>query len=75
MPEERKSFFENYRDVLVVVVLSGLVLVIYWQTFGFGFISLDDKQYIYENSAVLSGLNRESVKWAFPRFTRQIGIR
>lgn len=65
MPEEKTSFFENYKDVLIVVVLSGLVLAIYWQTFGFGFISLDDKQYIYENSAVLSGLNRESVKWAF----------
>lgn len=68
MAEEKSRFFDNYRDVLVVAVLAGLVLVIYWQTVGFGFISLDDKQYIYENSAALSGLNRESIKWAFTTF-------
>jgi len=68
MSEDKKSFFETNRDVLSIAVLSAMVLAIYWQTTGFGFINLDDNQYVFENPAVLSGLNWATVKWAFTAF-------
>lgn len=68
MTSERPNSFESIRDLLVVVGLAGLVLVIYAQTTGFQFINLDDNLYVYENPAVLSGLNWDTLKWAFTSF-------
>jgi tetratricopeptide (TPR) repeat protein len=68
MSEENNNFFKTNRELIVFTVLSVLILAIYWQTTGFGFINLDDNLYVYENPAVLGGLNRDSVKWAFTAF-------
>jgi protein O-mannosyl-transferase len=68
MPESKPNFFQANREVIVIAVLSILVFAIYWQATGFSFINLDDSQYIYENPAVMSGLNWESVRWAFKAF-------
>jgi tetratricopeptide (TPR) repeat protein len=62
------NFFKTNRELIVFTVLSLLVLAIYWQTTNFGFINLDDNQYVYENPAVRSGLSWESVKWALVAF-------
>jgi Tfp pilus assembly protein PilF len=53
------------------IIFSGLVLVclvIYWQTTGFAFINLDDPSYVYRNTPILSGINIESIWWAFTSF-------
>jgi hypothetical protein len=68
MTSERPNFFESNRDFLVASGLAALVLVIYAQTTNFQFINLDDNLYVYGNSALLSGLNWDSVKWAFTSF-------
>jgi Flp pilus assembly protein TadD len=68
MTSERPNSRESIRDLFVVAGLAALVLTIYAQTAGFQFINLDDNLYVYENQAVLSGLNWESVKWAFTVF-------
>jgi protein O-mannosyl-transferase len=68
MSEVKNNFFKTNRELIVFTVLSVLVLAIYWQTTRFGFINLDDNLYVYENGAVLSGLNWSSVKWAFTAF-------
>jgi cytochrome c-type biogenesis protein CcmH/NrfG len=47
------------------VVLVALVLIVYWQTLGHGFVRLDDEEYITRNPAVQAGLTVDSVKWAF----------
>ncbi len=62
------NFFKTNRELIVFTALSALVLVIYWQTTDFAFINLDDNQYVFDNAAVRSGLNWESVKWAFTAF-------
>lgn len=62
------NFFKTNRELVVFTVLSALVLAIYWQATGFGFINLDDNQYVYENPAVRSGFSWETVKWAFTAF-------
>ena len=63
-----QNFFKTNRELIVFTVLAALVLAIYWQTTKFGFINLDDNLYVYDNPIVLSGLNWNTVKWAFTAF-------
>ncbi len=55
-------------ESIVIAALAAAVLVVYWQTVGFEFINLDDNLYVYQNQAVLSGINGASVRWAFTAF-------
>ena len=50
------------------LLLSALVLVVYWQVCGFGFVNFDDDVYVSENPRVLAGLTWESVAWTFTTF-------
>lgn len=59
---------ESNRELAVIGALFVLVLAIYYQAVGFELITFDDKLYVYDNPAVLSGLNSESIKWAFTAF-------
>ncbi|HMT06770.1 MAG TPA: tetratricopeptide repeat protein [Pyrinomonadaceae bacterium] len=65
MTEEKQSFFERYSTTIIVVGLVAVCLAIYGQTYRFDFINIDDRQYIYENPVVASGLNSNSIWWAF----------
>jgi tetratricopeptide (TPR) repeat protein len=68
MSEDGNNFLKTNRDLIVILTLTALVLVIYFQTTGFGFLNLDDNQYVYENRNLTSGLTWESVKWSFRAF-------
>jgi len=48
--------------VVILVLLSGLV---YGQTVTFGFVQLDDQEYVTDNPHVLAGLSRDGIRWAF----------
>jgi tetratricopeptide (TPR) repeat protein len=52
----------NYLIVIFLIVAS---FIAYGRIFDNGFISLDDYQYIIENNHIKSGINPESIKWAF----------
>lgn len=65
---KENNFFKTNRELIFFIVLTVLVLAIYWQTTGFGFINLDDNLYVYDNPAVLSGLNWNTFKWALTTF-------
>ena len=45
-----------------------LVLAIYGQTLGFGFITLDDPPYVTANPWVPQGLSWDGIRWAFTSF-------
>jgi Tfp pilus assembly protein PilF len=66
--ENSGGFFAKYSEWLIAVGLVAVCLAIYAQTFGFEFINIDDRAYIFENPAVLSGLNSRSVYWAMTAF-------
>ena len=51
--------------VLICLVLTFLVLGVYWQVRHNEFVDFDDDVYIYDNSYIQTGLTRESVAWAF----------
>jgi len=48
--------------VAILVLLSALV---YGQTVTFGFVQLDDQEYVTDNVHVLAGLSWEGIRWAF----------
>lgn len=68
MQENNGGFLEEWAETLIFSGLAIACLVIYGQTVRFDFINLDDPWYVYMNDAVLSGINAESIKWAFTTF-------
>ncbi len=59
--DKRKSLF-------IAALIIAACVVIYAQVTGFDFINIDDRAYIWENPAVQSGLNFQSIRWAFTSF-------
>jgi tetratricopeptide (TPR) repeat protein len=51
--------------VLINLSLVLLTLAVFWQVRNHDFLNFDDNEYITENSQVQSGLNRDSIFWAF----------
>src|SRR5215475_8036713 len=49
----------------IVVFLVGINLLAYAPVRHYGFVNLDDLQYVVQNPQVNSGLNWHSVLWAF----------
>lgn len=68
MTDHHQHHEDRTGESVVFAALAAAVLAIYWQTVGFDFINLDDNLYLYQNQAVLSGINAASVRWAFASF-------
>jgi Flp pilus assembly protein TadD len=63
------KFEHNQRlTFLICALLSVLTLVVYWSVTRNGFIIYDDRQYVLENSHVITGLTWANVAWAFTSF-------
>lgn len=59
---------EHGRLFPVALALTLAVLACYGRSYGHGFVSLDDNQYIVANGWVRQGLNWDSIRWAFTAF-------
>ncbi|TAL18595.1 tetratricopeptide repeat protein [bacterium] len=64
----------KYSTALPALLLSLLVLAVYWQTTGFGFVNIDDGAYVFQNPLVTGGLAWGGVKVAFSHFQQQYWI-
>jgi len=62
-----RLYGNNARWLIIAVLVFGCIAV-YFQVRGFGFINLDDNDYVYRNPQVIGGLNLESIRWAFQTF-------
>jgi Tfp pilus assembly protein PilF len=49
----------------VCIALAVLTWAVFAQTLGYDFINYDDPRYVYENTAITSGLNLDGIAWAF----------
>jgi len=58
-------FGGKYSALIISLILSVLTVAVYWQVGRYDFIHLDDIEYVTANPHVQSGLNSESVSWAF----------
>jgi len=65
MPSNRKEPKNGWRTPIICGVLLLLTLAVYWPTMGHDFVGYDDPDYETANPHVLSGINKESVVWAF----------
>ena len=54
--------------LLVSCFLLVAVLAVFGRTVWYGFVSLDDGQYVYSNPHVTGGLSGQDVVWAFSHF-------
>ena len=53
------------KSIGFILFLVAGVLLVYWQVWGFGFVSYDDGDYVYANEVVKRGLTWDGFKWAF----------
>src|SRR5271170_4940389 len=56
---------QGKKILLVCLVLVLATVAAYWQVSRNGFINFDDPDYVSANPRVQSGLNAESIHWAF----------
>lgn len=55
-------------DLGVAAALVAAVVAVFGRSVGFGFVNLDDTDYVTANPWVLQGLTAESIRWAFTAF-------
>ena len=60
-----RSQLIRFRVPLICLGLITLVLVVYGQTLGHGFLNYDDDRFVTENIHVIKGLSWNAVHWAF----------
>jgi len=61
--KKRKPFFLLL--AIACLLLSSLILGLYWQVTGFDFVTFDDPVYVVNNRHVQNGLSFENLRWAF----------
>jgi len=59
------SFPLGRREVWLALALAALIALVYAPVRHYGFVDLDDPQYVSENPFVVNGLTWSGVKWAF----------
>ena len=52
----------------ICLVLSAATLLVYFQTFGYGFVRYDDHVYVYENPRITAGISASGLSYAFTTF-------
>ena len=63
--EKIEKSAERRKIVLLALALAVATMVLYLPALRNGFVSLDDPDYVTQNSHVQQGLTAASVKWAF----------
>jgi len=58
------------RTLLIIAALVVCIAAVYWQMIDHEFVTYDDNVYIFENRMVQSGLNWNSLVWAFTSGTQ-----
>jgi len=51
--------------ILISVCLVAAVVAVYWQVYSFDFVRFDDGDYVVHNPYIRTGLNWQTVRWAF----------
>src|SRR5580693_587431 len=56
------------RSTAICLALGLLTVAVYAQVWRFGFVTIDDPQYVFTNPHVQYGLSASGIKWAFEKF-------
>ena len=55
-------------EMFTCLLIGLAILVVYSQTFGYGFVSFDDGTYVYQNPMVKAGFSIHGIAWAWTAF-------
>ncbi len=64
-------FRERGIPILIAIGLMAIAISLFWPATRYGFINLDDCQYVQNNEAVIQGLHWDSIRWAFTSVLEQ----
>jgi hypothetical protein len=64
MTKKATILSEKYHGIMVVLLLTAIVLALYWPVTGYEFIAMDDNMYVVENPDIQKGLSRQGISWA-----------
>jgi hypothetical protein len=67
-----KNNIGQKQSVLVVLILTMMVLAVYWPVQDYGFTYFDDDVYVTRNSNIQAGITFEGLRWAFT--TKYFGL-
>jgi tetratricopeptide (TPR) repeat protein len=59
---------EKYVGIMGVLLLTAIVLSLYWPVTGYEFIAMDDDMYVVENPDIQKGISRQGISWAMTTF-------
>src|SRR6516164_9116758 len=68
MSEKQQPRRDSLVTLFLGVALAIATLLVYCPSFDYPFVNYDDDLYVFVNPQVRSGLNGESIGWAFTRF-------
>ena len=54
----------KYHGIAGIVLLTAMVLALYWPVTGYEFIAMDDNMYVVENPDIQKGLTPQGISWA-----------
>jgi tetratricopeptide (TPR) repeat protein len=63
-----RAHTSSWADFLICAGLASLVWAVFGQTCGFGFVNFDDPAYVYQNPAIIGGLNWPAIKYVFSHY-------
>ncbi|MFA5251539.1 MAG: hypothetical protein WC454_03010, partial [Phycisphaerae bacterium] len=52
-------------SLLIYVCLVAAIVAVYWPVYKYDFVKYDDDTYVTDNATIQSGLNLNSLRWAF----------
>ena len=55
---------QKYHGIVGVLLLTAVVLALYWPVTGFDFIAMDDNLYVVENPDIQKGISFQGISWA-----------
>jgi protein O-mannosyl-transferase len=64
MTEKAPILKEKYHLIMVALLLTAMVLALYWPVTGYEFIAMDDNMYVVENPDIQKGFSRQGIAWA-----------
>jgi tetratricopeptide (TPR) repeat protein len=59
------DWIQRWRVPAICLALAAIILAVFGQTAGFGFVNYDDNDYVYDNTVVAKGLTFKGVAWVF----------
>ena len=62
------GLIRKYHQISIGLIITFMILGIYWPVIGYDFIALDDNLYVVENPHIQKGITLKGVAWAMTTF-------